>query len=151
MKLCHSKIVLISAVLVTTGAWAHSGASGVVKQRMDMMGDIADQMKTVGQMLNGKNAFDSAAAESAARKVAGHAHGFEMMFPEGSIEPPSEALPAIWDNWNAFLDISTTMEARALELADTAAGASAPDDLKAPFGQLAGTCKACHQDFRLKK
>lgn len=69
------------------------------------------------------------------------------LFPEGSIVGESEALPAIWENWDAFVAIVETGETAAgaaitaAEAGDAAAYASA-------LQALGGTCGACHQQFR---
>ena len=151
MKSNAIKYTLVALILSTGAALAHSGAKGVVKQRMEMMGDIAAQMKTVAHMLSGQKAFDPQQITASARQIADHAKGFAHLFPEGSIKSPSEARPEIWTRWDEFLDRSAEMKARAVALAAAAKTAEGPLDIKKPFGQLGMSCKACHQDFRLKK
>ena len=69
------------------------------------------------------------------------------LFPEGSIVGESKALPAIWDNWDAFVAIIETGKTAAAagiaaaEAGDAAAYATA-------LQTLGGTCGACHQQFR---
>ncbi len=98
-------------------------------------------------------------------------HGGETLtklFPEGSIKHPSEAIPAIWTDWERFGAIAMDLSRYATALSDGAGnerGAASggyassssgdadlatmsPDNL---FMKVAGTCKACHQDFRQKK
>ena len=47
------------AVLATGAAVAHEGAMGVIAERMSVMKEMALSMKTVGEMLNGREAFDA--------------------------------------------------------------------------------------------
>ena len=69
------------------------------------------------------------------------------LFPEGSIVGDSEALPAIWENWDAFVAIAKSgEEAAAAGLAAAEAGDAAA--YAAALQTLGGTCGACHQQFR---
>ncbi len=143
---------LVASILSASGlAYSHSGATGIVKHRMDAMSDIAKSMKAIGAMIKGETGFDAAVVKSAASSIAGHAERIPELFPEGSMDKPSEALPSIWEDWAGFTSIAKDMGREAKELAAAADGASQIDQIKAPFGALAKTCKACHSDFRLAK
>ncbi|WP_420408606.1 c-type cytochrome [Hoeflea sp.] len=151
MKFERAAATLVLVFGIASAAFAHSGATGIVKQRMDKMGEVASQMKVIARMLNGQLEFDPAVLEASAAEIADHASGFEPLFPEDSVSPPSEARPRIWTRWDEFLDHFGRMEARAVTLADQVASVEDPSDLKGAFGRLAETCKSCHQDFRQKK
>ena len=140
-----------TALLLCGVAWAHTGAKGIVKERMDVMSSIGANMKTIGEMLKGKTAFDGKRVEAAARAIAGHADKFHHLFPEGTTEKPSEALPAIWTDWDRFIELAANMKKTSIVLAETAPSASEAGDIRIAFLLVAGTCKACHADFRLKK
>ena len=137
------------ALSVSAGtAAAHSGASGVVKERMELMKDIAEQMKQIGAMIKGEAAFDAAAVRSAADTVAAHAGAMPELFPEGSTDAPSEALPVIWQDWEAFRGLAADLEDSAGALSEAAAAASGAGAIRAPFASVGRTCSACHEDFR---
>ncbi|MCP4407303.1 MAG: cytochrome c, partial [Gammaproteobacteria bacterium] len=46
---------------LTAGAIAHGGATAIVKERMDAMSAISKAMKTISQMMQGKEPYDAAA------------------------------------------------------------------------------------------
>ena len=144
-------LILAGVLLAASAALAHEGATGIVKQRMEAMKDIAASMKVVGTMVKGETAFDRDAVGEAARTIKGHAEAMPAQFPDGSTQHPSEALPAIWRDWDAFTAIAARLAEHAGALADEAAAAESIDALKARFGEVAQTCKACHQDFRVKQ
>ena len=75
----------------------------------------------------------------------------EMLFPPGSLSAPTEALPAIWDNWDAFSDLTRALNARAARLAQMAASGASEVEIAAQFRTLGQTCSACHEKFRIKK
>lgn len=153
MKLAGTiRVVCATAGLFLCGfALAHTGAKGIVKERMDAMTAIGDNMKVIGEMVKGKAAFDGKRVEAAARAIAGHADKFHHLFPEGTNEKPSEALPAIWTDWDKFIGIAADLKKTSLALAEAAPSAGEVGDIRKPFLGVAGTCKACHADFRLKK
>jgi cytochrome c556 len=149
MRATLCSIALLAAL--AGAAYAHSGASGAVKQRMDAMEAIARDMKLVGRMMQGQDDFDAAAAAEAAGRLAERAGHIPMRFTESTIEAPSEARPAIWTNWEEFEAIAADMEESAEALAVAASAAAGPADIAEPFRAVAGTCKACHETFRLEK
>lgn len=132
-------------------AFAHGGATGIVKERMDAMSEIGDSMKSVGRMLK-SGPYDPQVAIAAGNAIAGHAgEALTELFPEGSLQPQSEANPAIWNDWPAFEDHAGDLQSAALALKTLAEAGANKQQLAGAFGDLAGTCKACHQEFRVKK
>jgi predicted CxxxxCH...CXXCH cytochrome family protein len=71
------------------------------------------------------------------------------LFPEGSGGGKSDALPAIWENWNRFTKSAEDLDRVAGDLA-MALEANSPD-WKGALQKVSDACKACHQDFRAKK
>ena len=152
------QVLTISTLLfgvLTTGVVAHKGATGVVKERMDQMGTIAKSMKAMGAMFKGADPYDAATVEELSRKIAGFGGDrLIAVFPEGSLDHPSEARPEVWSNWARFAELAQGMEVAAINLAEGAGNdrdAGSPTSSDALFRELAATCKSCHQDFRIKK
>ncbi|MGI9352762.1 MAG: c-type cytochrome [Rhizobiaceae bacterium] len=142
--------VSLVAILISGLAFAHTGAKGVVKERMDIMSDIGRSMKTIGQMIR-SGEYDPKIAKQAALAIQEHASRIANLFPDGSIEEPSEALPSIWTNWDEFVAVAGKMDADAAQLARIAGNSAGIDDIKRQFRQLGKSCSGCHEKFRLKK
>lgn len=138
--------VFIAATV--TIVFAHGGADGIVKERMDIMTSIEDQMKVIGRMIKGQAPFEPEAAASAARAIASHAKEIPEKFPEGSLQAPSEAHPLIWDEWEAFIDLNDDLRTSATALADAALMASDAGAIRPNLVAIGKTCVACHRDFR---
>ncbi len=105
--------VWISAIAMTSigfAAFAHSGATGVMKERMDAMSEMGDAMKKLAPMMRGQTAYDPVAVRAAAETMIAHA-GSSMteLFPEGSNGKPSEALNAIWEDWDEFAALAEAL------------------------------------------
>lgn len=137
--------------LGASAALAHGGASGIVKMRMDAMEAIGSQMKAVGGMLK-SGELDPERATAAGQAIAGHGgDALTKLFPEGSNAAPSEASATIWQEWDRFSAYADDLEQAATAMAETAAAGGDRKAVAAAFGALAGTCKACHESFRLRK
>ncbi len=148
-------------------AWAHGGATGIVKERMDFMVTVGKAMDGMAKMLRGRIDYDPEAMRRHAETLAGHGdERLTALFPEGALDPPTEALPAIWDDWSEFQAQATrmTVVAEAMRIAadnprstatnadlglDAAGLAAASPDVV--FRNLAATCQACHAKFRKEK
>jgi cytochrome c556 len=129
-------------------AYAHSGATGVVMERMELMKSIQDHMKIVGEMILGKREFDAESVKTAGQTIAGHAEEIPHKFPEGSIEGPSEATHTIWEEWDTFVKLTEELKVTALAMADAAETAVDETAIRPHFAAVGKTCLACHEDFR---
>ena len=150
----YLKIILASAVGLASASvitLAHDGATGMVMQRMEAMKEISNSMKSISAMVKGEAAFDGAVVEASASVIAEHAKHMPHMFPEGSLDKPTEALPVIWTQWDRFTEIASGLNTDALALAEAAKTASSAKDILPQLGAVGKSCKACHQDYRLAK
>ena len=144
-----ARLAVVACLLSTTLALAHEGATGVVKERMDLMKRQQGDLKLIGEMAKGKTPFDADKAAEAARDVGATAKKIHELFPEGSAGHPSDALPAIWTEWDRFTSNADALANTANGLAATLE-TPAGQDWKAAFQKLTDACKSCHQDFRAK-
>ncbi|MCF6233644.1 MAG: cytochrome c [Rhodobacteraceae bacterium] len=143
------QIAGLMLIVAATAALAHTGVKDpTVKAWMIGMGEIGDNTKVLGSMAKGEAVFDAEAARKAAGAIAEHAGQISVLFKEQAADPKSEALPVIWQTYSDFL-----VKADALEMAASAAASSiqAEGDLRPALAAIGGTCKACHQTYRLKK
>ncbi|MFW1678340.1 c-type cytochrome [Pontibacter sp. JAM-7] len=145
--------LLLSMVLLTlsTLVVAHSGASGVVKQRMDAMKDMKDSMKTISDMFKGKALYEADKVQAAAAVIRDHAgEQLTKLFPEGSLQHPTEAKPEIWQEWDRFSRLAAHLgvlseglqQAAHNTQATQAAGAMMSDDAMMGHGAMMGEAMA---------
>lgn len=102
-------------------------------------------MKENGGILRGAGNLTGEEAIAAAQTLLDNYTHIPAVFPEGS--EGGDALPAIWQNWEAFIAIAETGRAGA-EAALTAAQAGDMAGYAAGLQQVQGTCGQCHQQFR---
>lgn len=107
-------ITALTVSSVGLAALAHSGATGVMKERMDAMSEMGNEMKRLVPMMRSQAEYDPDVVRSAADTMIGHA-GTQMteLFPEGSNAEPSEALDAIWDDWEEFAALAEALRTSA--------------------------------------
>ena len=125
---------------------AHTGVKNpAVQARMHGMTMISDNVKVLGTMAKGQVDFDAASARAAAQAIADHAAQSVDLFVPNETDPKSEALPAIWEN---FDDFTTKAEALQTLDADLAASVASLDDVRTAMPSIGATCKACHSKYR---
>lgn len=171
-----SFVALFLTWISASSVIAHGGATGVVKQRMDSMEMMGTAMKSLARMILGQEPYDVDRVRTMAQTLESHSgEALTTLFPEGSLQPPSEASPDIWTDWQGFEDLAEQLSkySKALEMAAgnermmgggagmmgggmrmgaDATGASVEELAQLPpdmlFRQLTQTCSACHRDFR---
>ncbi len=143
-------VAIVTVALISGGglAYAHSGATGIVKQRMDMMKGMGATMKVIAGMLRGKSPYDAERVRQLATEMQEHAGHIPMMFPEGTEKAPSEAKTTIWSDPEGFAKSAKALGDYAGTLATNA---SDQNIAKAAFREIGQTCKSCHTDYRVKK
>lgn len=105
-----------------------------------------DVMKQNGGILRSASGLTGAEAVAAAQTLLDNYTHLPELFPEGSAAG-SDALPAIWENWDAFTAIIESGRSGA-EAALTAAQADDAAGYTAGLQQVMATCNQCHQQFR---
>lgn len=112
--------VAITVVFSTIVAFAHGGATGIVKERMEVMDQIGDAMKALTAMMRGKETYDAARVRTIAATIEDHGgKALTDLFPHDSMQKPSEALPSIWRDWDRFSALAEELSnnAKALGMA----------------------------------
>lgn len=104
-------------------------------------------MNSNGMVMRGAGRATGAEAIAAMETMRENFAAMPGLFPEGSIVGRSDALPAIWENWDVFVAIAET-GVSAAEDAIAAAEAGDGAAYTAAFRVIAGTCNQCHQQFR---
>lgn len=106
---------------VGLAALAHSGATGVMKERMDGMMAMGEAVKDITPMMRGKVDYDPQAVRAFSEEVRRHSGtAMTRLFPEGSNGKPSEAKEAIWTDWEEFEKLAEQLHMLSLGLSEAA-------------------------------
>lgn len=124
---------------------------GPIRDRHELMEGQGEQAQTINEAFNmGAEGFDVAVIQRSAQAIAASAHQIPSLFPKGSTDPNSRALPAIWENWDKFTALAKQLEDQATSLSNAAA-AGDDENLQEKSQKLFATCKSCHDQFRKPK
>ncbi|MEO0542651.1 MAG: cytochrome c [Pseudomonadota bacterium] len=142
-------LAIVAVAGASTLAYAHSGATGAVKTRMDTMKSIADDMKAISTTLRNKE-LRYGLIGAAANRIEGHSARVPAEFREKDLSKPTEAIALIWDQFDDFTRQSRDMEIAARALERAALDGAKPEVILARFKTLGDTCGACHRDYRVR-
>ena len=140
------------AVVIALGAAAapaQADPQAQVLERKENFKKLGAAMKTLSDFVKGEGGT-AADAQAAARVIVDHGAGIGEWFPAGTAVGvgKSEAKPAIWTDTADFTDKVAKFKAAGPALVS----AAETGDAKAVGAQLravGGTCKACHDTYRL--
>ena len=133
-----------AASLATTIAVA-----GPIEDRQQAMKNVGKAMGQLAAIAKKEAAFDAAVVKSAGEMIADSVKVFKANFPKDSKEGPPEtwAKPEIWTNIDDF----NMKSDKSVEAAMAMAAVTEEASFGAALGELGGSCKACHQDYRRPK
>lgn len=146
MILRKSSALLLLALLGAVTAYAQdeftppATPEEAVSMRQALMREDGNILRTAGRLTG-------AEAVAAATTLRDNYSHIPALFPEGSIVGDSDALPAIWENWEAFTAIVET-GVTAAEAGIAAAEAGDSTAYGEAMRTIMGTCGQCHQQFR---
>ncbi|UWQ20307.1 cytochrome c [Jannaschia sp. W003] len=124
-----------------------------VEARQGVMQVQGMSLGVVGNMARGNAPYDAAAAQAAADDLLAVSNlTIQSLWPEGTSNeevPSSDALPAIWTDWEGFETAYGQLQQAAANLAEVAG--DGPEALGEAVGMLGRTCGGCHDDYRLKR
>ncbi|MEQ1951739.1 cytochrome c [Mesorhizobium sp. CN2-181] len=139
--------IALAAVIVAGAALAHKGATGIVAERMAAMKNMGNELKAIGDMLVGNAPFDAEAVVQHAAALHENCHRTATLFPPGSIDHHSRALPAIWEKPETFQEAMQRLHS-ATETFVVTATRGDRTALAASFEQIGKICSGCHETFR---
>ena len=149
MKCVRILLQMLTVVLVELHfVWAHEGATGITKERMDSMESMSKAMKAIRRCVEGNR--NIAAIQAEAERIRELAIRIPQWFPTGSDAKPTDALPAIWQRWTDFQAKAAQLEQESAKLAAVAASSDFKS-ISAQFRVVGQTCSACHTDYRQKQ
>ena len=135
--------LLPSAFFMFFSSILFAADSGYV-ERSKLMQNIRLEFSVLARMSREKIEFDKSLAESARINLLKLAASTPTIFEDDDLPINSEALPAIWENWDDFISKSEDLEF-VLEGVDT----STLIGLRGSLGNVSAACGSCHQKYRM--
>ncbi len=150
MRLSKIQLGLIAGVavaVVATSAFAHEGATGIVKERMDAMTESGKAMKAAAESIRANRGF--ASIKDGALAISATAGRIAALFPPGSDQKPTDAKPEIWIHWDDFTTRTGELKDESAKLA-VAVDTGDPGLIGAQFRVVGKVCAGCHDLYRVK-
>ena len=121
-----------------------------IHERHELMEDVRDAAKPVGKMLKGESEYDAEVVMASLGVFADASKTFGGLFPEGTeTGGGTEAAPAIWEDRAGFEE-ALAQWSEATEAAIAAKPANL-EEAKPVLGKVFGSCKNCHDDYRIEE
>lgn len=148
------RMTLLAVLVATLGATAahaqFAKPEDAVKYRKNSLFVMSQHFGRIGAMAQGKVPFNAAVAQENADTVAMLAKLPWAAFGEGTdMVPETKAKAAIWDQPAKFKEAADKLQKEAENLR-VATKTGNLDAVKKAFSATAGTCKACHDQFKDK-
>ena len=143
-----TKIICLATIaFITLPVFAHEGVKNdAVKQRMQLMKLSNNTMAEIGAMSRGLDPFTEVSAANAKQTLLLAAADIEAKFKLNETDPLSEGSPAIWENWEDFVEKADDF-AFMIEGLET----NSAESLAAGLGNIGQSCGSCHKTYRVKK
>ena len=135
--------LVIGVLFMLSGSILFAENSGYV-ERSKLMQNIRLEFSVLARMSREKIEFDESLAESARLNLLKLAASTPAIFEDDDLPINSEALPAIWENWDDFVSKFEDLEF-VLEGVDT----STLKGLRDSLGNVGAACGSCHQKYRM--
>jgi cytochrome c556 len=136
------------ATLSLSAPAAADDAANVIKYRKQVMKSTASHITNIFSVLKGETSFSGHIAANA-RAISANAAMMPDIFPAGSGEGDTGALPSIWQDWAKFEAAAMTLKSAADNLAAAADGGDMAA-IGAAAGAVGKACGGCHESFRKK-
>jgi len=130
-------------------AYAQAKPEDVIKYRQAAYRVMGWNFAPMGAMVKGDKPYDKEAFARNAANVEFMSKQLIEGFAPGSDKGETKAKPEIWSKMDDFKSRMTKMNDEAAKLAAVAKTGTF-DEIKKQFGATAGSCKACHDEYRNK-
>lgn len=145
------RIVLsvLAACLLTTFATANAAETApvdAIKYRKAVMNGLAAHVSAFLMVNMGKVQHPDH-LQAHANALADLGAQAKVLFPAGTAEGDTDALPLIWQEQDKFMELSTKLETSSAQLRDAVAANNKAGTMAA-FKLLGESCKACHDRYR---
>ena len=141
-------ILAVALLAITSAGAAQSKPEAAIHYRQNVFGAIVWNFGPMSAMVRGKIPYDKVLFERHAIRVSQLAPMLLEGFPKGSeAGAETEARSEIWANWADFQSKMKTFEVESAALARLAKVGTL-DAVKAQFGKVGASCKACHDKYK---
>ncbi len=144
-----TRLFPLIALAVSMLAAADPAPEDAAKYRQSIMKSMSGHNGAISMMVRGK-AGNPDNLTNHVQALVNLKDEIDSLFNEGSDLEDDRALPAIWENADAFADAVENFEA-AVEAFSEVASDGGMQAIDAAQREVGKACKGCHEDFRQEK
>ncbi len=141
---CLAAAAGAAALFLAAGA---VNGEGEIEYRKDVMLSMAAHLSALTELLTEEMDFDESHLQAQAMSLGVNAQLVSSLFPAGSDEGDTAALPGIWQRPEQFLARAEAAEREGRNLV-AAAESGDREFLVQSLKRLADACRNCHREFR---
>jgi cytochrome c556 len=141
-------VIAALGVLIASGLGVLAQSGDPITQRQNLMKNNQEQMRTLTGMARGQAPFNAATAQAAFQRLEQNAQAIPPLFPPGSTQGKTAALPVIWERKADFDAHAAKLgqDAKAVQTAITDQAS-----LQAAIQRVGQNCGGCHETYRRKE
>ena len=147
MRISKQAVASLVVALAVGGATVAVVAADAFQDRHMAMEAVGDAMKSLAAIAKKEAPFDAAVVKTSATTIAENLEKASSLFPAGSGGGESRAKPEIWTDAAGFEAGMKDAHAAAVALQSVSDEAA----YRPALGALGGSCKSCHDKYRLPK
>ena len=141
---------LLAGIVASTANAQFAKPEDAIRYRQSALNLIGNHTVRIGAVVKGDKPFNAAEVQQSAALIETLSKlPWEAFGPGTEQGGNTKAKPDIWKDPAKFKQAAENMQAEAAKLS-AAAKSGNLDQVKAAFGGLGKSCKACHDDFRAK-
>src|SRR5262245_34739282 len=143
-------IIGVIGIVLSYAALAHEGhehATGVVRERMELMTDMGKRLLAISKRLRANKELDRIAPD--VREIKEATSKITAQFPTSSTQFTTATKPVVWQQWDDFGEKVRKLHSEAEKLSTTSP--SDGDALRKQFRAVAYACDGCHEVYRVPK
>lgn len=148
LRVTVSALLVLAVAAIPSAVLAQDRAAQQTKLRQSVFTVLGAQVTPMGAMASGRAPYEAAAFQLAAERAAFISTVAPDVFATGSVAANSKAKPEIWRNKADFDKLMADLVDKSAALSQAAKSGSL-ETVRPAFAALAGTCKACHDKYKL--
>lgn len=140
-------VIAALGVLIASGLGVLAQSGDPITQRQNLMKNNQEQVRALTGMARGQAPFSAATAQAAFQQLEQNAQQIPALFPAGSTQGKTAALPVIWERKADFDAHAAKLgqDAKAVQPAITDQAS-----LQAAIQRVGQNCGGCHETYRRK-
>lgn len=154
MRIAYKHLAAALALAIGLGLYGNTvqaadEPANIIKYRQNVMKAVGARLTNIAAVVKGE-VSDKGNIPANAAAIIELLNQAGPLFPEGTHEGKTRALPEIWSEWDKFEAAMKASQEKAVEL-QAVAGSGDIGQIGQALGNLGKSCGGCHKPYRKEK